>query len=134
MGLFEGVKDVAGIVQKIGNIELYQKILDIEAQALDLQDELAKLKSENRELKEQKNISDKIKRHNFLYLTLNDDPQELSYCTHCWDSQQKLIQLETCQNNKYYCPHCHYMGTFENSIEFLERKQKDYNYDPYKSL
>ena len=123
MGLFEGIKDVAGIIQKIDNIELYQKILDIEAQALEQQEELAKLKAENRELKGLKDISNKIERHHSLYLTLNGDPQKLPYCSHCWDSEQKLIQVEPRSNNEhYFCPHCKHMG-------YLNKIPRDINYN-----
>ena len=41
MGLYEGIKDVAGIIQKADNIELYEKLLDLGSQALDLQSEMA---------------------------------------------------------------------------------------------
>ena len=37
MGLYDGIKDVAKVVQKADNIELYQKLLDLSSQALDMQ-------------------------------------------------------------------------------------------------
>ena len=37
MGLYDGIKDVAKVVQKADNIELYQKLIDLSAQALDMQ-------------------------------------------------------------------------------------------------
>ena len=134
MGLFEGIKDVAGIIQKIDNIELYKKILDIEAQALDLQDELAKLKAENSELKEQKNISDKIERHSTLYLTLKDDHGKIPYWTHCWDNEHKLIQLDSSNGESFGCPHCKNWGDFNPSKSYKPLNQESYNYDPYKGL
>ena len=129
------VKDIAGIIKKFNNIELNQKILDLGSQALAQQDELAKLKAENRELKEQKNISDKIERHSTLYLTLKDDPLKISYCSNCWDSEQKLIQIELRHNNEhFYCPHCKHIGYYNNSISYLNTNLDNYDYDPYKKL
>lgn len=31
MGLYDGIKDVAKVVQKADNIELYQKLIDLSA-------------------------------------------------------------------------------------------------------
>jgi len=47
MGLYEGIKDVARIVQQADNLELYKALLDLSAQALDMQAEIATLKREN---------------------------------------------------------------------------------------
>ncbi len=135
MGLYEGVKDVANIIQKAGKIELYNRMLYRQSQALDLQDELARLKAENRELREQKNISDKIERHSSLYLTLKDDHDKIPYCTHCWDSKQKLIQVEPRSNNEhYFCPHCKHFGSLNNVTRDMNYRQENYDYDPFKSL
>ena len=37
MWLYDAMKDVAKLAQKADNIELYQRLLDLSAQALDLQ-------------------------------------------------------------------------------------------------
>ena len=44
MGLYEGIKDVAKVVQQADNIDLYKKLLDLSSQALDMQAEIASLK------------------------------------------------------------------------------------------
>ena len=36
MGIYDGIKDVAKVMQQADNIELYQKLLDLSAQALDM--------------------------------------------------------------------------------------------------
>ena len=54
MGLYEGIKDVAKVVQQADNIELYRQLLDLSAQALDLQAENSKLKEEIADLKKAK--------------------------------------------------------------------------------
>lgn len=36
MGLYEGIKDVAKVVQQADNLKLYQQLLDLSAQALDM--------------------------------------------------------------------------------------------------
>ena len=56
MGLYENIKDVANVLQKADNIELYSRLIDLSSQALDMQDELSKLRTENRDLKEKKRL------------------------------------------------------------------------------
>ena len=106
MGLYDGIKDVANIIQKADNIELYKKLIDLCAQALEMQEELAMLKLENRELKEQKSIADKIERHEEPYITLKNDVPHILYCSHCWDSNRKLIQGKCNSSGQMYCPEC----------------------------
>lgn len=67
MGLYEGIKDVAKVVQQADNIELYRQLLDLSAQALDLQAENGQLKEELHELKKKQDLEDKIIRHGALF-------------------------------------------------------------------
>lgn len=115
MSLYEGIKDVAKIVQQADNIELYRHLLDLSAWALDMQAEINKLKEENAELKKKQDIAEKIIRHKESYITLEGDPQQLRYCAHCWDSDRLLIQL-LCESGKFNCPHCKMHGTYDKAI------------------
>ncbi len=109
MGLYEGIKDVAKVVQQADNIQLYQQLIDLSAQALDMQSEITRLTNENAELKKKQDLESKIQRHEGLYVTLEND--SIMYCSHCWDSDRKLIQMFT-ENGKYRCPHCNIEGIF----------------------
>ena len=60
MGLYEGLKDVAKLVQEADNIELYRQLLDLSAQALEMQNTISELTAENKSLKEQEVLSNKI--------------------------------------------------------------------------
>ena len=92
MGLYEGLKDVASIVQKADNIELYRQLLDLGGQALDMQNEIMHLRNENKELKDELNQKKRIVRHkDALYITLEDDPEQIHYCSICWGDNGKLI-------------------------------------------
>ena len=116
MGLYEGLKDVANLVQKADNIELYKQLLDLSAQALEMQNKISELTAENKILKEQQDLSNKIERHKEPYLTLKDDEQHILYCSHCWDADRKMIQVETSDRGSFYCPHCDYNGIYDNDI------------------
>ena len=118
MGLYDAMKDAVNLAQKADNIELYRQLLDLSAQALDLQAEVAKLKEENAALKEKRNLSEKIVRHEASYITLKDDTQHLYYCTHCWDVDQRLVQLRCNKyNGSFLCPHCQMGGTYDEAKE-----------------
>ena len=103
MGLYEGIKDVAKVVQQADNIDLYKKLLDLGAQALDMQEEIAKLKVENKRLQEEINSEKDIISHKtemvdeyhyeHPYITLASDKQSIRYCAVCWGLEKKLIPL-----------------------------------------
>lgn len=56
MGLYEGIKDVAKVVQQADNIELYRQLVDLSAQALDMQSEINRLTAENNELRKKQDL------------------------------------------------------------------------------
>ena len=117
MWLYEAIKDVAKLAQKADNLELYRQLLDLSAQALDLQAENTKLKEENAELKKRKYLASKIVRHKEPYITLRNDVNDLCYCSHCWDSQQLLIQLNCHKNGTFECSHCKASGIYNNELK-----------------
>lgn len=115
MGLYEGIKDVAKVIQKADNIDLYQKLLDLCKQALDMQDEISRLKAENAELKKQTDLQSRIERRKELYLTLKGE--DFMYCSPCWDAEKLLIQLHKREfNGSYSCPRCKQKGVYDAVI------------------
>lgn len=114
MGLYDGIKDIAKVMQQADNIELYRQLLDLSAQALDLQAEVNRLKEENEELKKKRDMSGKVVRHLEPYVTIRDEEPTLYYCSHCWDTANQLIQLDCNDyNGTFECPHCHMKGTYD---------------------
>lgn len=114
MSVYDTLKDVIRVVQKADNVELYCKLLDVGSQALELQDELCRLKEENSFLKEKNNLTSLIERHQEAFITRKDENGELRYCSHCWDAEGKLIQLH-CREERgdFICPHCKVDGVFD---------------------
>lgn len=127
MGLYDGIKDVAKIMQQTDNIELYQKLIELSSQALDMQELIVKLTDENKSLKELNKLEKNIIRHKDTYITLKDDPNGLVYCSCCWDEKRKLIQGQTDENGMYWCPSCKYHGYYD------KEKNDRINYIPYDS-
>ncbi|HAN10104.1 MAG TPA: hypothetical protein DCP90_05785 [Clostridiales bacterium] len=110
MGLIGDIKDAASIVQKADNIELYQKILDIQASALELQEENINLKNKVRELEKRKNIEDSLEfRENAYYKKLEDNKEDGPFCSACWDKDKRLTRMHSINDGtvvKFACSVC----------------------------
>lgn len=106
MGLYEGIKDVAKIVQQADNLDLYRSLLDLSAQALDMQAEIANLTKENEELKRELFKEKNVIRHKEIYITLKDDEEEIAYCASCYGKDNKFIQMFRYDESYYRCPVC----------------------------
>jgi len=107
MGAIDNVKEVAKLVKKLGNMELYQQILDLQGEIMDLT-------QANRELRENvQKLEDKlsqVKTMNFnspFYYTVCDD---VPYCPRCWEVDRKAVHYPkpaaTNTGPLYTCPEC----------------------------
>ena len=76
MNLYDGIKDIAKIVRKADNIELYQELLESSDRAHVMQVEISRLKEENERLRKEKDISDRIVRHPESFITLKATPHK----------------------------------------------------------
>jgi hypothetical protein len=115
MGLYEGIKDVAKIVQQADNIDLYRQLIDLSSQALDMQSEIVRLTTEVKELRKEKEIEKHIVRYKELFVTLEDKP-EIRYCSHCLDFDKKLIQIQCYDSGEFRCPHCQTVGIYDKAL------------------
>ena len=129
MGLYDGIKDVAKVVQKADNIELYQKLLDLSSQALDMQNTISNLVEENKTFKQKDDITNKRVRHDETYITLKEDKLPILYCSCCWDTQSKLVQLIKYEKGEYICNVCKNKGYYdkEKYKAYIENMQNDNN-------
>lgn len=91
--LSTGIKNVADIVKKADNLELYAMLLDLQSKALELQEENAQLKQQLADRSRIESLRARIIRHDQPFITLQDDDNHILYCAQCWDSKEKLIQM-----------------------------------------
>lgn len=124
MGLYERIKDVAELIQETSNSELYEQLLELGAEALDMQNEIISLSAENTELKKSKDIENRIERHVEPYITLKNDSIQILYCSCCWDYEQKLIQVKSYDNGEFKCIHCENEGTYDKA-KYEDYQQKE---------
>lgn len=95
MGIIENAKDAVKLVQKIDNIELYRKILDLQSEAIELIEQ-SKLKDERiTKLKNALRAKGKMVCKDSAYY-LTDDKGEIidgPFCTKCFDTDQDTIRI-----------------------------------------
>lgn len=108
--IYNGMKEAISMVQKLDNIDLQRKLVDLSSQVLDMQEEIQKLRTENSELKKNIDISSKIIRHKDTYVTLSDDKDNIIYCSNCWDTKKLLVQVKTHEYGRFQCPSCNHIG------------------------
>lgn len=107
MGIYDVAKDALSIAQKADNIHLYQKILEIQALALDLQNDNSKLIEEIKKLKNDEEIDSKLIFKNNSYYMKNNEKEDGPFCSMCWDKDRKLVRMHKDDGYHYYrwiCP------------------------------
>ncbi|UOO38540.1 hypothetical protein IZU99_04630 [Oscillospiraceae bacterium CM] len=106
MGWYDVAKDAISIAQKIDNVELIQKIIELQTQMLDMQEE-------NRILREQVQKNDsflelesKLERHKEPYYSIKHGDHTENICANCWN-QYHFKSLFTRQGGiNYICSKC----------------------------
>lgn len=111
MGLYtdgkEILKDLVFIAKSIDNMDLKDKILEMQNLFFDLTDENRELRLENESLKNSQVLSSQLDFKNNGYFLNDEGP----YCTRCWDAEHKLIRLSTLgpahrRLGNYKCANC----------------------------
>lgn len=116
MSLYEGIKDVAKVIQKADNVDLYRQLLDLCQQALDMQAEIERLTKETKELQEAQEIKAKVIRHDEPFITLEGHPNNEMYCSTCFAKEKLLIQVRDLHNGYFTCPSCSTTGVCDSAL------------------
>ena len=113
MTMYDKLNSLYEIVKDIGNMDALHIILDLQRDVLDIEKEITNLRNENASLKANKILSYKIQRQEQPVLTIQDESPNIMYCAHCWDFEQKLIQVSHGSNGMFSCPHCKSQGIYD---------------------
>ena len=125
--LSSGIKNVAEIVKKADNLELYAVLLDLQSKALELQEENAKLKLQLADRSRIETLRARIIRHDQPFITLQGDEKHIFYCAQCWDSQEKLIQVNTePRPAEFTCPSCKNTGVYDQEVHARYEESRRY--------
>jgi hypothetical protein len=103
MGIIDNVKDIAGIIQKADNIELYGKIIGLQGDIMKMMEDMNQLKEKNKALLKLQDISEKmVFKDSFWYYNEEKAPS----CPKCWDTENIISHLTRLADSNLHCPSC----------------------------
>lgn len=126
--LKEMLKDARELASGANDLQLKGMLLDIQGAVYDLQEENRNLREEIHELKNTQISSERLIFKDHAYYDGKDGP----FCSACWDSNNKLIRMNTAAGGgwqEYFsleCPQCkNTVQTSEKDPEYFLNKKKD---------
>ncbi len=108
MGIVENAKELAGLIKKIDDIDLYRRIVELEGEIIDLTHTNRKLESEKQNLEEMLNQKKKMTfKKPFYYAESDPHP----FCQKCWEVSHSMVHLDgptssASSNPRYECHSC----------------------------
>jgi hypothetical protein len=126
MGVVDDFKSVVSIVQKIDNVELYRRILDLQSEVVGLFGENLQLKNQLSEVQAKLDLQQKLRFEvNAYWIGDTIQSSDGPFCSNCWDAKRKLVRLHTLNHNVKWseCPTCERklrMPRRENSFDHSE--------------
>jgi hypothetical protein len=107
MGVLDNVKEVADLVKKMGDIDLYRKIVHAEGEVMELTRQLRSAEERVRELEGTLLFKDKLAFKAPYYFAEGDI---VPYCPRCWEGDKRAIHLvlifTNTERTRYDCPQC----------------------------
>lgn len=123
MGFVDKIIETAKLAQRIDNIELYRKILDLQAEALDLVEQIRQKDEVIKDLQEKLAIQGQMKYEAPFYWRIDGDARDGPYCQQCWDNNRKVIRLQGDRHGAWDCPTCKSTYFEHRSYEWPEDSQ-----------
>jgi hypothetical protein len=107
MSILENAKEIAALVKKYNDQELYQKIVDLRDEIFDIREENLELKARIKAASEAADISTQLRREGNKYLRTHPDGTKSGpYCMTCWDYERKLVNLLILHDGLIRCGRC----------------------------
>jgi hypothetical protein len=107
MGVVDNVKDIADLVKKIGDIELYKKILALEMDVMELTRDKARADGKIEDLERALKFKSDLQFRD-PYYWIEGDPTP--FCPACWDSKRvaaRVVRIkQPFKYDKVQCPSC----------------------------
>jgi len=102
MGVIETVKDIAVLVQKLDNMELVKRLVELQEQVYAVVTESRDVKEQNRNLQERLNTREQLTFRKNAYYRGEDGP----FCSRCYDADGLLVRLHAQSGYQPRCPKC----------------------------
>lgn len=106
MSIINNAKEIADLIQKLGNIELYRKIVELEGQIIELTRENHASREQVEELIRQLSIKGKLQFERKLYWLIDGQTKDGPFCQRCYDVDRKLVRLQPWGDDSWMCFGC----------------------------
>ena len=108
MSIISDVKEIADVIKKLDDIELYRKIIELEGQINELTRENRALEEQVKELQRQADVIEKLKWKNPFYFMEGD---KTPYCARCIEAEKKPVHVHPKETlaageRPWVCPKC----------------------------
>jgi hypothetical protein len=114
MGVIETATDLAKLVQKIGNIEVYEKVISLQSQVMELvalnmamKEEIEPLKKTVESLRDKSEVRKALKHRGAGYYRTVEGRDDGPFCTVCWDVDERLVRMRYLEHSQIHnCDFC----------------------------
>lgn len=93
MGIIEHARDIAELIKKYNDQDLYERIVELREEILRLREENIELRDTVKRLTDAATIQEQIVREGNCYYRKDDTKREHPCCLACWDCDRKLVGL-----------------------------------------
>jgi regulator of replication initiation timing len=129
MGILENAKSVASAVHEINNLELYQRVLGLHSDIIELVEQNNKLRAETEDLKKKLQLRQQM---NFKEPFYFQDGDSTPHCSGCWETKNQAVHVVKVWDSegkaRWDCPICkhNYFVKFNSSFA-----SPPYHHDPF---
>lgn len=107
MGIIDNAKELADLIKKAGDVDLYRKIVELEGEIVELTRKTRNQEEEIQKLKQLLATTEKMTFKKPFYF-LEDDPYP--HCPKCWEVEKVAVHvdgpLQVVAGPRYDCPNC----------------------------
>ena len=103
MSIISNAKEIADLVKKLGDLELYRKIIELEGEIIELTRENRTLEERVEDLSASLKLKQEMRFEAPYYFFGND---KSPYCSKCWDADSSAVHLFYFGGGMYDCPAC----------------------------
>jgi hypothetical protein len=106
MGIVETLRDVLRLVQKADNIQLNQKILELQSQLMDLLSEKQRCEGQIADLHQKLSFQGTLEFRDNMYWRSDPNQEDGPFCSRCWDVNRNAVRLQLTGDGAMWCPEC----------------------------
>ena len=122
MGAIDTAKELVKLAQKLDNIEIIQKVIELQSDLMELQGTVQELRDENRDLKKRLEApTELLYQDNMYWRAKGEEEQEGPFCTKCFDGDEKTVRMHGEEARGFTCPNC---KTFVDTKTAAESRRK----------